>query len=180
MLDKDISNILVDSERLQTIVKELAEKINRDYEGKEILFVIILKGSIPFAADLMKHINTHLLVDCMQASSYGNSTISSGNINITKDLSIDCAGKDVLLIEDIIDSGNTLSCLKKLMTDRGCASVKICTLLSKPSRRTVDIEGDYVGTEIPDEFVVGYGLDYAEKYRNLPYVGILKPEVYNH
>ena len=180
MLNKDISNILISSDKLQTIVKELAEKINCDYAGKEILFVVILKGSIPFAGDLMKHINTHLVVDCMQASSYGSSSVSTGNINIKKDLSIDCAGKDVLLIEDIIDSGNTLSYLKQLMIDRGCASVKICTLLSKPSRRTVDIEGDYVGTEIPDEFVVGYGLDYDEKYRNLPYIGVLNPEVYNH
>lgn len=179
MLSKDISKILIDKDELQLIVKRLADEINNDYKDKEILFVVILKGSIPFAGDLMKHINTHMIVDCMQASSYGCSTVSSGAVNIKKDLGTDCAGKNVILIEDIIDSGNTLYELKKLMIERGCASVKICTLLSKPSRRTAKIEGDYVGAEIPDEFVVGYGLDYAEKYRNLPYIGVLKSEVYS-
>lgn len=178
MLSNDISKILIDKDEIQRIVKRLADEINSDYKDKEILFVIILKGSIPFAGDLMKHINTHMIVDCLQASSYGDSTASSGCVNIKKDISTDCAGKNVILIEDIIDSGNTLYALKKLMAERGCASVKICTLLSKPSRRTANIEGDYIGAEIPDEFVVGYGLDYAEKYRNLPYIGVLKSEVY--
>lgn len=178
MIDNDIKNILIDKEKIQETVKRLAEELNRDYKDKEILFVVILKGSIPFAGDLMKYVNVHMAVDCIQASSYGSSTVSSGDIVIKKDLSIDCKDKHVLLIEDIIDSGNTLSKLKQLMIDRGCASVKICTLLSKPSRRTVDINADYVGCEIPDEFVVGYGLDYDERYRNLPYVGVLKPEVY--
>ncbi len=179
MLKNDIKEILIKEDEIQKIVKDLAEKINVDYAGKEILFVVVLKGSIPFAADLMKHITTHITLDCMHVSSYANSTVSSGNINIMKDLSVDCANRHVLLIEDIIDSGNTLSKLKQLIIDRGCASVKICTLLSKPSRRSADIEGDYVGCEIPDEFVVGYGLDYAEKYRNLPYIGVLKSEIYN-
>ncbi len=178
MIDNDIQRVLISADEVQEIVKKVAQQINEDYKGKEILFVVVLKGSIPFAGDLMKYINTHITMDCIHASSYGNSTVSSGDIIIKKDLCTDCKGKDVLLIEDIIDSGNTLLKLKKLMIERGCASVKICTLLSKPSRRTADVEGDYVGREIPDEFVVGYGLDYAEKYRNLPYIGVLKSEIY--
>ncbi len=179
MLKDDIKKVMIDEEEVQKIVKDLAEQINKDYAGKDILFVVVLKGSIPFAADLMKHITTHLTLDCIQVSSYGSGTVSSGNIEIKKDLSVDCINRDVLLIEDIIDSGNTLAKLKQLMIDRGCASVKICTLLSKPSRRSANVEGDYIGCEIPDEFVVGYGLDYAERYRNLPYIGVLKSEIYN-
>ncbi len=179
MLKNDIKKVMIDEQEVQKIVKGLAEKINADYAGKDILFVVVLKGSIPFAADLMKHITTHITLDCIHVSSYGNSTVSSGDIKIMKDLSVDCTNRHVLLIEDIIDSGNTLAKLKQLIIDRGSASVKICTLLSKPSRRSADIEGDYVGKEIPDEFVVGYGLDYAEKYRNLPYIGVLKSEIYN-
>ena len=180
MLEKDISEILIDSDEVQKIVRNLADKINEDYKDKEILFIIILKGSIPFAGDLMQHIKTHMVIDCMQASSYGTGVVSSGNLKITKDLSTDCKGKHALIVEDIIDSGNTLYALKNMLTERGCESVKICTLLSKPSRRSVEIEGDYVGAEIPDKFVVGYGLDCAEKYRNLPYVGVLNPEVYSN
>lgn len=179
MLEKDISEILISSEEIQKTVKDLAEQINTDYKDKEILFIVILKGSIPFAGDLMKHINSHLVMDCMQASSYGNAVVSSGSLKITKDLSTDCKGKHALIIEDIIDSGNTLFAIKNMLTERGCESVKICTLLSKPSRRTANIEGDYIGIEIPDKFVVGYGLDYAERYRNLPYIGVLNPEVYS-
>lgn len=180
MLEKDILKTLLDEERISQLVDKVANEINRDFKGKDLLFVIVLKGSMPFASDLIRKVNANIIIDYIQASSYANSTVSSGNIKIKKDLEIDCKGKNVFIIEDIIDSGNTLFALKNLIKERGAACVKVCTLLSKPERRTANIEGDYVGTEIPDEFVVGYGLDYDEKYRNLPYIGVLNPEVYTN
>lgn len=178
MIHDDIKSVLISEEEIRKTVLNLGEQINKDYEGKEIIFAVILKGSLVFAADLMRCLTMPVKLDFMQASSYGDSTESSGFIKIKKDLENNVSGKHVLIIEDIIDSGNTLSKLKKLLLEREPASVKICTLLSKPSRREIDVDVEYIGKEIPDEFVVGYGLDFNEKYRNLPYVGILKPKVY--
>lgn len=178
MIHDDIKSVLISEEEIRKTVLSLGEQINKDYEGKEIIFAVILKGSLVFAADLMRCLTMPVKLDFMQASSYGDSTESSGFIKIKKDLENNVSGKHVLIIEDIIDSGNTLSKLKKLLLEREPASVKICTLLSKPSRREIDVDVEYIGKEIPDEFVVGYGLDFNEKYRNLPYVGILKPRVY--
>ena len=179
-MHNDIESILISEEQLQTRVRELAAQLNKDYAGREILAVCILKGSVIFYGDLCKYINAPLVMDFMAVSSYGNSIQISGNVNIKKDLTEPVEGRHVVLVEDIIDSGLTLSNLKKLMLDRGAASVKIVTLLDKPEGRKpgVTLQGDYTGFAIPNAFVVGYGLDYAEKYRNLPYVGILKKEVY--
>lgn len=178
MIHDDIKSVMISEEEIEEIVKGLGEKISADYAGKEILLVVILKGSLIFAADLMRHITVPVKLDFMQASSYGSGMESSGIINIKKDLENDAAGKHILIIEDIIDSGNTLAKLKHILKDRGPASVSICSLLSKPSRREMEVEVEYIGRDIPDEFVVGYGLDFDEKYRNLPYIGILKPKVY--
>ncbi len=178
MIHNDIKSILISEEEIQELVSELGDRINKDYEGKEVIFAVILKGSLVFAADLMRRLTMPVRLDFMQASSYGESAVSSGIINIKKDLDNVISGKHVLIIEDIIDSGNTLAKLKQVLLERDPASVKICTLLSKPSRREMDVEVEYVGKDIPDEFVVGYGLDFNERYRNLPYIGILKPQVY--
>lgn len=178
MINDDIKSVMISEEEIEEIVKNLGEKISEDYAGKELLLVVILKGSLIFAADLMRHITVPVKLDFMQASSYGSGMETSGVINIKKDLENDAAGKHILIIEDIIDSGNTLAKLKHILKDRGPASVKICSLLSKPSRREMEVEVEYIGLDIPDEFVVGYGLDFDEKYRNLPYIGILKPKVY--
>lgn len=179
IMNKDIKRELLSEKEISGLIKSLAERINRDYEGKEILLVVILKGSAIFASDLLRKITIDVKVDFMQASSYGSSAVSSGDVKIKKDIESDVRGKHVLIVEDIVDSGNTLSKLKKLFAQRGAASVKICTLLSKPSGRKTEVECEYVGTDIPDEFVVGYGLDFNERYRNLPYIGILKPEIYS-
>ncbi len=177
-MNKDIKSILLSEEKIAELTDALAKQINRDYADKELLFVIILKGSVVFAADLLRRLTVNVKIDFMQASSYGTSSVSSGSVKIKKDIENDAAGKNVLIVEDIVDSGNTLFKLKKLFEERNAASVKICTLLSKPERRETDVVCEYVGAEIPDEFVVGYGLDYNEQYRNLPYIGVLKPEVY--
>ena len=182
MLSKDIERILISAEEIDATVSRLAEQINADYSGddKKLVLLCILKGSIVFMGDLMKKIKVPVEIDCMKVSSYGAGTASSGNINIRLDVTrADVRECDFLIIEDIIDSGRTLSYLTGYLEHKGARSVKTCTLLDKPSRRVVDFTPDYVGLEIPDEFVVGYGLDYAEKYRALPYVGILKPEVYS-
>ncbi|MDO5123660.1 MAG: hypoxanthine phosphoribosyltransferase [Eubacteriales bacterium] len=178
-MHKDCEYILVDEQKIKSLVKELAQKISEDYKDKNLLLVGLLKGSVVFMSDLMKEISVDCKIDFICASSYGTGTVSTGRVNIVKDLSQPIDGVDVLIIEDIIDSGNTLTFMKKYLSAKGAASVKICTLLSKPSRREVDIPIDYLGIEIPDEFVIGYGLDYAEKYRNLPYVGVLKRSVYS-
>lgn len=178
MIHNDIKQILISEEEIAASVQKIADKINKDYEGKEILFVVILKGSLVFAADLMRKINVPMRVDFMQASSYGSGTESSGLIKIKKDLENRADGKHILIIEDIIDSGNTLAALKNELLARNPASVKICTLLNKPERRVTHVDVDYMGIDIPDEFVVGYGLDFDERYRHLPYIGILSPRVY--
>ena len=180
-MHKDIGKILITEKELDEVTARIAAEIDRDYaDGKKLVLVCILKGSLMFMSDLMKKITVPLEIDCMRVSSYGCGTTSSGSINIILDLiRPDLAECDLLIIEDIIDSGSTLSYLTKYLKNKGAKSVRTCTLLDKPSRRKVEFTPDYSGFEIPDEFVVGYGLDYAEKYRALPYVGVLKPEIYS-
>lgn len=178
--DEDIDRVLVGVRELDETVSRLAAEIDRDYSGKNLLLLCILKGSIVFMGDLMKKLTVPCEIDCMKVSSYGAGTQTSGRINILLDLHRkDLSEKDILIIEDIIDSGRTLSYLARYLLLNGARSVKSVALLDKPSRREVDYNPDYVGLEIPDEFVVGYGLDYAEKYRTLPYVGVLKSEIYS-
>lgn len=176
--DKDIKEVLCSEQFLKTKIQELGAAITKDYAGKNLLLVSILKGSIMVMADLMRAVDLPLQIDFMNVSSYGAGTETKGAVKILKDLDVDIKGLDVLIVEDILDSGVTLHSLINLLRQRGPASIEICTLFSKPSRRQVDVEAKYVGIEIPDAFIVGYGLDYAEKYRNLPYVGVLKGEVY--
>ncbi len=181
MISKDVLKVLISESELDAITSRLAKEIERDYKGedKHLLLVCILKGSIVFMGDLMKKINIPLEIDCMKVSSYGLGTSSTGTVNVILDLNRkDLPKCDILIIEDIVDSGNTCSFLTQYLTLKGARSVKTCALLDKPSRRVVDYTPDYIGAEIPDEFVIGYGLDYAENYRALPYIGILKPEVY--
>ena len=179
-MNNSVERILVSEEEIDGIVTRLAHEIDKDYAGKNLVLVCILKGSVVFMGDLMKKLTVPLEIDCMKVSSYGAGTQSSGMIHIYLDLlRPDLSECDLLIIEDIIDSGNTLSYLVNYLLNKGARSVKTCTLLDKPSRRKVAFTPDYIGAEIPDEFVVGYGLDYAEKFRALPYVGVLKPEVYS-
>ncbi|NLM50829.1 MAG: hypoxanthine phosphoribosyltransferase [Clostridiaceae bacterium] len=173
-----IERILITREELQAKVKELAAQISKDYEGKELFLVSVLKGGFMFTADLMREITIPCEIDFMAVSSYGQGSKTSGVVKIVKDLDQSVEGKDILVVEDILDSGLTLSYLKQNLLARGAKSVKVCTILNKEERRKADIKADYLGFEIPDEFVVGYGLDYAEKYRNFPFVGVLKKEVY--
>ena len=175
----DVERVLVSEEQIKEAVARIAAQIEADFEGKEVLFVGLLKGSVAFMADLIKAYTKKCTIDFMAVSSYGNSTESSGRVNIVKDLSQPVDGKDIVIVEDIIDSGNTLSFIKSYFAAKKANTVKICTLLNKPDRRVADITVDYVGFDIPDEFVIGYGLDYAEYYRNLPYVGVLKREIYS-
>ena len=175
----DLKTILLTEEQIQTRVREIGEAISRDYAGKEPLFVGVLKGCFVFMADLMRQVSLPCSVDFMAVSSYGNATTTTGAVKINKDLSQDIQGRDVVIVEDILDSGVTLSYLTKYLWNRKPASIAIATLLDKPARRRADIQAKYSGFVVPDDFVVGYGLDYAEKYRNLPYVGVLKEEVYS-
>lgn len=179
MLQKDIKEVLISEEQLQEKARELGETLTRDYEGKYPLAIGVLKGAMPFMGDLMKRFDGYVEMDFMDVSSYGNATVSSGEVKIVKDLNASVEGRDLLIIEDIIDSGLTLSYLVDLFKYRKANSIKIVTLLDKPTGRKVDLKADYIGFEVPDAFVVGYGLDYAEKYRNLPYIGILKPAIYS-
>ena len=175
---QDVERILFTEEQLQKRVAELGAQITADYAGKNPVLASVLRGSYIFMADLTRAIDLPLTVDFMAVSSYGAGTVSSGQVEIKKDLSDPIEGKNLLIIEDILDSGNTLYYLMDVLSARHPASIRICTLLDKPERRVKPIKADYAGFVIPDAFVVGYGLDYAEKYRNLPYIGILKPEVY--
>jgi hypoxanthine phosphoribosyltransferase len=175
---QDIERVLLSEEQLQQRVRELGEEISKEYAGKEILMIGVLRGAVMFMADLARAIAVPVMIDFMAVSSYGTSTSSSGIVRILKDLDEEVAGKHVLIVEDIIDSGLTLSYLVDNIKSRQPASVRICTLLNKPERRKVDLEVNYNGFVVPDEFVVGYGLDYAEKYRNVPFIGILKPAIY--
>lgn len=179
MMEQDIERILFTEEQLKARVAQLGAQITADYQGKAPVVISILRGSYIFMADLTRHIQLPCTVDFMAVSSYGKGTSSSGQVKIIKDLSESVEGKDVLVVEDILDSGNTLFYLLQMLQARHVASVKLCTLLDKPSRRTKPVAADYVGFTVDDLFVVGYGLDYAEKYRNLPYIGILKPRVYD-
>ena len=174
----DNIKVLLSEEEVDRKIAELGAQISRDYAGKEIHLICILKGGAFFACELAKRITVPVTLDFMSVSSYGNSRESSGIVRIVKDLDEPLEGKHVLIAEDIIDSGKTLSRLIPMLKERKAIDVKLCSLLSKPSRREVDVQIDYLGFEIPDAFVVGYGLDYAQKYRNLPYIGILKPEAY--
>ena len=178
MLDKDIKKILVSEEEIFEKSKELGQIIAKEYADKKPLLVGILKGSIPFMAELIKHIDAHIETDYMVVSSYHGGTESSGTVKIVKDLDNSVAGRHIIFVEDIIDTGRTLKELKELFALRQAASIKIATLLDKPEGRVVEIEPDYTCCTIPNEFVVGFGLDYDENYRNLPYVGVLKEEVY--
>ena len=179
-MNQDIAQILVSEEEINEIVTRMAKDISRDYEGKNLLLLGILKGSVVFMGELMKRVTIPVQIDFMKVSSYGSGTKSTGNIDIILDLRRKDIDKcDILIVEDIIDSGKTLSYLAKYLQRKGAKSVKTCTMLDKPSRREVDFKSDYVGREIPDLFVVGYGLDYNENYRALPYVGVLKEEIYN-
>ena len=174
MLEQDIKKILISHDEIVAAARELGQKLTEDYQGKNPILVGILKGSVPFMAELIKHIDMHIELDFMLVSSYHGGTSSSGVINIIKDMDQDIKGRDILFVEDIIDTGKTLKSLKELFEGRQPASVKIATLLDKPEGRLVEIEADYTCFTIPNEFVVGYGLDYEENYRNLPYIGVLK------
>lgn len=177
-MERDVKEILISEDQIQQKVKELGERITRDYKGKDPILIGVLNGAIIFMADLMRHIDIPIEVDFMAVSSYGVSTESSGIVRILKDLDKSIEGRHVIVVEDIIDTGLTLKYLTTLLKDRNPRSIKLCSLLDKPKRRKVDIDIDYKGFSIPDEFVVGYGLDFKEKYRNLPYICVLKPEVY--
>ena len=175
---QDIKEVLFSEEAINKRVKELASRISEDYKGKELLVVGVLKGSVIFAAELIKNITIPCQIDFMAVSSYGDSSETTGVVRILKDLDSEISGKHIIIVEDIVDSGITLNYLSNYLKSRNASSVEIVSLLTKPSRRKVDIDCKYVGFETPDEFLVGYGLDYAEKYRNLHFVGILKREVY--
>jgi len=178
MLD-DIQSVLLTEEQLENRVAELGEAISKDFAGKDVVFIGVLKGCFIFMADLMRHVTIPCSMDFMAVSSYGSGTVSTGAVKINKDLSQDIAGKHVIFVEDILDSGVTLSYLTNYLRVREPASISIATLMDKPARRKADIRADYAGFQVPDAFVVGYGLDYDEKYRNLPFIGILKPEIYS-
>ena len=178
IFDNDIQEVLFSEEQLKNRVREIAQQITADYQGKEIMLISVLRGSFVFMADLCRAIDLPCTLDFMAVSSYGKGTKSSGQVQITKDLSEDISDRHIIVVEDILDSGNTLSYLLKILENRHPASIRLCTLLDKPDRRVKPVQVHYSGFTIPDAFVVGYGLDYDEKYRNLPYIGILKPRVY--
>jgi hypoxanthine phosphoribosyltransferase len=178
-LERDIAEVLITSEQIQAKVAELGARISADYREREVTLVSVLKGSLPFMADLMRSIRVPVTIDLMEVSSYGGaSTETTGLVRILKDLSSPIEGREVLIVEDIIDTGLTLNYLIRYLNGKNPSSLRICTLLDKPARRLVEIPIDYLGFEIPDRFVVGYGLDYGEHYRNLPFIGVLRPEVY--
>lgn len=178
-MKEDVLRVLLSEDEIREKVRELGGKITADYKNSNLMLVTVLKGAVVFLADLMRQIDVPAEIDFMVVSSYGSGVKSSGVVKIVKDLDVPLAGKDILIVEDILDSGLTLSYIKELLESRGPRSIRIATLLDKPSRRKVDLQADYIGFSVPDEFVIGYGLDYDEKYSNLPYIGILKPEVYS-
>lgn len=177
-IHNEIDHILISEKEVQQKCKEIAKGLSEEYDGKFPLAVGVLKGALPFMSDVLRNMDIHLEMDFMDVSSYGSGTTSSGEVKIVKDLDTKVEGRDLLIVEDIIDSGLTLSYLVDLFKYRKANSIKIVTLLDKPGGRTAHIKADIIGFEVPNEFVVGYGLDYAEKYRNLPYIGVLKPEIY--
>lgn len=178
MMNDDIAKILIPKDKIDARVKEIAAEIKRDFGDEDLIMICILRGSCYFFADLTRALNNSIRLEFMSVSSYGSGTTSSGEVRIIQDINCRIEDKNVIIVEDIIDTGYTLSYLKRILTERRPKALKICTLLDKPSRREAKIEGDYVGFTIPNEFVVGYGLDFAQKYRNLPDVGVLKEEVY--
>ena len=177
-MEEDVERVLLTEDDIHEIVERVGKEITEDYRGKNLVLVSVLKGSVVFMADLMRAIDLPLSIDFMVVSSYGSKTTSSGSVKIIKDLDTDLTGLDLLIVEDILDTGRTLHSLMQILKMRNPNSVKICTFLDKPERRLADIKADYVGARVPDEFVVGYGLDYDQHYRNLPYLGVLKPSVY--
>ena len=179
-MNNDIKAVLYSKEQIDEVARNLGERITKDFEGKNPLVICVLKGAVFFMADIVRQIDTCCELVFMDVSSYGNNTVSSGEVKIIKDLDVSVKGRNVLIVEDIIDTGRTLASLVELLKSRDAASVKICTLLDKPDRRVKTVKPDYVGFEVPNEFVVGYGLDFQGHYRNLPYVGILKPEIYEN
>lgn len=178
-MERDIKKVLISEDQIKKIVSDLGARISEDYKDKNLLMVSVLKGSVVFMADLMRAVTIPCRIDFMSVSSYGSGSKTSGVVKIIKDLDLNLEGYDLLVVEDILDSGKTLDYLLKVLKQRNPASIRICTFLDKPERRQVDLFADYSGTTVPDEFVVGYGLDYDEKYRNLPYVGALKRSVYS-
>ncbi len=178
MLDNDIARILITEEELRRRTRELGQQISRDYQGKDLHLICVLKGGVTFLVDLMREICIPHSIDFMATSSYGDATETSGVVRILKDLDIPIAGRNVLIVDDIIDSGLTIAYLRRILLERQPASLRICTLLNKKERRVVDVPLDYIGFDIPNEFVVGYGMDFRELYRNLRFVGVLKPELY--
>ena len=179
-LYQDLERVLITKEEIHEAVKKLGQQITKDYAGKEPLMVCILKGAVMFYNDLIREIDLPVTMEFMAISSYGNSTKTSGVVNIRKDMDVDITGRDIIIVEDIVDSGMTLSYLKKVLKTRNAASIRIATLLNKPARRRIDLDVEYYCFNIPDAFVVGYGLDYAEKYRNLPDIGVLHPRIYTN
>ena len=178
-MSQDIERVLISEEELAKIVKDLGARISEDYKDKDLLLVSVLKGSVIFMADLMREIKIPCNIDFMAVSSYGSGTKSSGVVKIIKDLDSSIEGKDLLIVEDILDSGRTLSYIREILLARNPNSIKICTLFDKPERRDVDIYAEYIGSQVPNEFIVGYGLDFNKYYRNLPYIGALKKSVYS-
>ena len=178
-MNNDILKVLYSKEQIQDVTQKLGKKITKDLDRKDPLVVCVLKGAAVFYSDLVRQIDTYCELDFMDVSSYGNDTVSSGNVRILKDLDRSVEGRNVLIVEDIIDTGKTLQSLVDLFKGRNADSIKICTLLDKPDRRSEKVVPDYIGFKVPNEFVVGYGLDYLGHYRNLPFIGVLKPEVYN-
>lgn len=178
-MHNDIQQVLYTEQQIQDKIRELGETLSRDYEGRTPLVICVLKGAFIFMADLVKRMSIPLELDFMAVSSYGQATKSSGVVKILKDLDIPVEGRDIIIVEDIIDSGLTLSYLIDVLERRNALSISVVALFDKPARRTVELDADYKGFVLPDSFVVGYGLDYAEKYRNLPYIGVLKPEIYS-
>ena len=178
-MSQDIERVLISEEDLAKIVRDLGARISEDYKDKDLLLVSVLKGSVIFMADLMREIKIPCNIDFMAVSSYGSGTKSSGVVKIIKDLDSSIEGKDLLIVEDILDSGRTLSYIREILLARNPNSIKICTLFDKPERRDVDIYAEYIGSQVPNEFIVGYGLDFNEYYRNLPYIGALKKSVYS-
>ncbi|MEJ6400187.1 hypoxanthine phosphoribosyltransferase [Nicoliella lavandulae] len=177
-MNNDILKVVCDQKHIQKVCKRLGEEITKDYQGKTPLVVGVLKGAIFFMTDVVRYMDLYLSIDFIDVSSYNGGTQSSGKVNLIKDLDSDVAGRDVIIVEDIIETGRTLKYLQDLLKDRGAKSIKMCTLVDKPEARVVELPVDYVGIDVPNEFLVGYGLDYQEKYRNLPYIGVLKPDVY--
>ena len=177
-INEPIEKILITEQEIQECIKRLAKEIDNDYKGKEPLMLSVLSGSFMFASDLMRTVSIPVGISFIFATSYGSSTVSCGNVEIHTGKGFDPVGRDIIIVEDIVDSGRTLSCIKKHLLECGAKSVELCTFLDKPSRRVVDVDVKYIGFEVPDEFVVGYGLDYDYKYRQYPFVGVLKSEYY--